>query len=134
MKTYENQKIITIEKAGADSRRLTAYIDMDALDKAAALNNVVFKLWLYLDKNANKYQFALSCADFCRWANTSASTFHRAVTELKDKGYLVQEKTNNNLYTFYEYPSNAQIGDLNTITVQPSEAKKKEHENDDFVF
>lgn len=66
------------------------------------LKGETFKLWCYLGKNQNGYEFALSKVDAMNWGMGSKSSYDRAVKELIEKGYLVE--TSPNHYDFYELP------------------------------
>lgn len=129
---YENQHILIIQKVGT-SGRLTAYIDIDALNLAGTLPANAFKLWVYLDKNANNYEFALSCVDYCHWSGASASTYHRAIQELKNQHYLVEDSRRKNTYIFYEMPHHDKTTDI-TIIVPEDKVKTYQKEKDKFVF
>ena len=106
---YNNQKIVIIQKDNrrASKEHVVAAMDMDALNKAASLPQTAFKLWIYMDKNLSNYQFALSCADFCAWANVSSKTYKNAVKELIEQDYLIPIEGKKNNYTFYEDPAKA---------------------------
>ena len=100
---YENQKIITtIKESGIDENESSfAAININALSSAMALlKTSTFKVWIYLAKNANNYTFALSCVDVCRFCKISTGTFHSAIQELIEIGYLVH--TEDTHYSFYE--------------------------------
>ena len=99
MIVYENQKVITtIKEVGIDS---FATISINALASAMALLKAsTFKVWIYLAKNTHNQTFALSCVDICRFCKVSARTFHSAIQELVEVGYLVQ--TEGTHYNFYE--------------------------------
>ena len=47
-----------------------------------------FKLWFYLAKNQDNYEFALSQKACAEWG-IKKDSYYRAVSELKDKGYLI---------------------------------------------
>ena len=60
---------------------------------------------MYLAKNQDKYQFALSSADFCAWSGLGMTAYNSAFQELKDKGYLVvksDSKQGKNHFIFYD--------------------------------
>lgn len=59
-----------------------------------------FKLWIYFAKNQSNYRMFLSCVDACNFCNFSKNTFHSAVKDLIDAGYL--KRTNENYFTFSE--------------------------------
>ena len=96
-----NQKKIKINKEICDSSNLYATINLEALH--AAMKDLTkigaFKLWMYLSKNQDGYEFDLSCVDCGTWG-IKRDSYHGAVNELIDKGYLV--KNNQNRYIFNE--------------------------------
>ena len=101
IKTSPNQKIITIKKEKTDKENFYARINLNALERAAQnLKGGGFKLWIYFAKNQDNYTFALSAVEACRFCNFGKTTYHAAVQELIDVGYLVN--TNGNHYDFYE--------------------------------
>ena len=103
MDTAENQKIVIVNKATTDKKHPYTPINIEVLNNAlTTLKGNEFKVWMYIAKNQNHFTFALSRVAFCRWSGTSVSTYHRAVTSLIEKGYLVPSKSNSNTYTFYE--------------------------------
>jgi hypothetical protein len=113
MVTHENQKVVTTTKdAGVDGKkRPFATINIDALASAMALlKTSTFKVWIYLAKNANNYTFALSCVDVCRFCKVSAKSFHVAIQELIEVGYLVHtEGTHYNFYETLPEPENVTV-------------------------
>lgn len=124
MKTVENQKIIIVNKEASDKSHPYSIINLAAAETAGmTLSGNEFKLWFYIAKNQDEYRFALSKADFCRQMNVSASTYHRAVDTLINKGYLVS-KNNSNTYCFYE--GGLSPIEEDTLTIEISEEKRKE--------
>ena len=106
--TVPNQKTIKIQKEKSDKNNLYAIFNLEALQHAMIdLKGESFKLWCYLNKNQSGYTFALSKVDAIKWGIGSASSYARAVQELKDKGYLLE--TSPNHYDFYELPKNETI-------------------------
>jgi hypothetical protein len=71
------------------------------------LKGETFKLWCYIGKNQNGYTFALSKVDAMKWGIGSKSSYDRAVKELIEKRYLVEDAPNH--YTFYEKPKEKEI-------------------------
>lgn len=131
MDTIDNQKIIIVSKAEADKDHPYSVINLEALDSAAiTLKNNDFKLWVYLAKNQNHFTFALSRVAFCKWSGASKNTYHRAITSLIEKGYLVPQSANSNIYTFYEaghiYKTNE---DLNIQVAKEKQIEIKNFEN-----
>lgn len=96
-----NQKKIKINKEICDSSNLYATINLDALH--AAMKDLTkigaFKLWLYLSKNQDGYEFDLSCVDCGAWG-IKKDTYHNAVNELISRGYLIE--IGKNRYIFRE--------------------------------
>lgn len=94
-----NQK--KINKEICNSTNLYATINLEALN--AAMKDLTkigaFKLWMYLSKNQDGYEFDLSCADCGTWG-IKKDTYHNAVNELINKGYLI--KNSKNRYIFRE--------------------------------
>lgn len=132
MKTVPNQLVITVDKAKADKQHLYSTINLEAIDYAAIhLKSVgTFKLWLYIAKNQNQYEFALSRAAFLQWSGVSGGTYQSAVTELKNLHYLTPNPKQKNKWIFHEIPDvpkeiNKEEGDFQ---VEITENKKQEIE------
>lgn len=102
--SYTNQKTIQISKEPCDQISKYAKINLDALQNAMAKLKKMgsLKLWLYLSKNQNGYKFDLSCAECNKWG-LKPDTYHDAVRDLEDKGFL--KKCTGNFYFFYENPT-----------------------------
>lgn len=64
------------------------------------LTDKAFKLWCYLNKNQNDYNFYLSKTDALQYGISNKSSYDRSVSELIEKGYL--QELGNNKYIFYE--------------------------------
>ena len=78
---------ITILKQ--EDSELYAQIDMDALKTAMVeLDGTAFKIWMYLVRNKNGYEFALSPKAMEDWG-IKKDAYYRAKKVLEDKGYLV---------------------------------------------
>lgn len=110
IKTVPNQKIITVRKEPADRQHIYSTNNIQALYEALynLTSTVGFKLYMYIAKNQNEYEFALSSADFCNKANCGIRAYNTAVAELESKGYLIKEK--GTIYNFYE---KARPGEVN---------------------
>ena len=105
METVPNQKVVLVQKQECNKENYYSVINLDSIDYAAGkLDNVAFKLWLYIAKNQNNYQFALSAKAFMDWCGTSKPTYLKAVKTLEDKRFLVPKAANSNHYVFYEKP------------------------------
>lgn len=109
METVPNQKVVQIQKEKVGKNNLYATISLKGIDRAATLPKSTFKLWAYLVKNQDKYMFALSSRDFCKWAGVSKNTYETAVKELIRNGYLVQKESGSNVFIFYEMPQDDEV-------------------------
>ena len=109
METVPNQKVVQIQKEKVGKNNLYAVISLKGIDEAATLPKTAFKLWMYLVKNQDKYSFALSCKDFCRWPGVSKNTYETAVKEMIERSYLVRKEEGSNVYIFYEMPQNDEV-------------------------
>lgn len=103
MVTVPNQKVVKVQKEQCDNEHLYAKYNLKALQHAMLdLKGETFKMWCYLSKNQNNYEFALSKVDAMTWGMGSKSSYDRAVQELIDKRYLVE--TSPNHFDFFELP------------------------------
>lgn len=108
MLTNPNQKTIKVQKENSNKQNLYAIYNLDALNDAMIdLKGESFKLWCYLNKNQNNYEFALSKVDAIKWGIGSKSSYDRAVADLISKGYLVE--TSPNHFDFYEKPPKEEV-------------------------
>lgn len=99
IKLYPNQSSITILKQ--EDSELYAQVDMGALQVAMVeLDGVAFKIWMYLARNKNRYEFALSPKAMEEWG-IKKDAYYRAKKVLEEKGYLVEGKHG---LVFNEYP------------------------------
>lgn len=90
---YHVSKTISNDKG--DVYFMVRWADVLKASKELTANGM--KLYLYLAKNQDGYNFYFSSADFCRTYDISDRTFRRAREELMEKGYLL-EKEKNNVY------------------------------------
>lgn len=107
MKVSEGQKVLLVSKQPCDKNHYYSVINLESIDYAALhLKGVPFQMWLYIAKNQNNYEFALSCNAFMDWCGCSKPTYLDAVKKLEEKRFLVKEKNEKyeNYYTFYEMP------------------------------
>lgn len=106
MKTVPNQRIVKVQKQPTDKQHLYTTNNLSAIDQASKrLQSFAgFKLYVYLAKNQNNYEFAFSSKDFMEWSGVSKSAYDTAFTELVKEGYLKQtgynEKKKNSYYLF----------------------------------
>lgn len=86
---YPNQKRITIQKEECNNKNRYAVINLQSLNQAMRVLNKgsSFKLWMYLAKNQNEYEFDLGKVDCSHWG-LKADSYHSAVKDLTQKGYL----------------------------------------------
>ena len=127
-----NQLVITVQKEKTDKQHLYSCINLEAIDYAAIHLRTVgaFKLWMYIAKNQNEYEFELSRAAFCAWSGLSPSAYQDAIKLLKEQSFLVQSATQKNKLIFYEKPQTQTMpkneGDfIIDIPVQKKEEIKK---------
>ena len=79
-------------------------MNLEALQLAMkTLKGSSLKMWLYLNKNQEKYTFELSRAACLEWG-IKKDSYYDGIRELTEKGYLIQAREGSNLYTFYESP------------------------------
>lgn len=104
VKTANNQRIISVNKAPTDKQHLYTANNLEALDEASGrlLSTGGFKLYIYLAKNQNNYKFALSSKDFMSWSGLGKQAYRTAFNELVKEGYLIQDSEQSNLYYFYD--------------------------------
>ena len=101
---YENQRSITTHKENHDNgKRKFGVLDLEAMEIAMqTLKPTTYKVWSYFDKNQSGYEFALSRVAVMRFCRVSNDTYHKAIRELIETGYLVE--TGANQFDFYEMP------------------------------
>lgn len=99
-----NQRILTISKAPTDKQHKYTANNLEALDEAARRlqSKGGFKLYMYLAKNQDKYNFALSSSDFCAWSGCALTAYNTAFKELETEGYLIPKEEGSSIYTFYD--------------------------------
>lgn len=118
MAKYPNQKtIITHNNSGDVAKRLADqgkygyHVVINDYDSQAMreLSNCGYKLYAYLCKNLNGYEFDLSSVDATRYTGISTNSYDRAVKELIEKRFLIPCPRRNNHFDFYV------VGGDNTI-------------------
>lgn len=83
------QKAIRIKKSTTNEYNLYSRFKIDAIEYALnILSPNAFKVWAWLNANANNYQFALSGVEVQGACNISKGTYDRAVKELVNEGFL----------------------------------------------
>lgn len=103
--SVENQKIIKLGKrAPWDSGNIYGRFHIDALQLAMnELKGETLKLWLYIAKNQDEYQFELSQKALLDWG-LKKDSYYKAVNTLIELGYLTQQREGSNIYIFSEIP------------------------------
>lgn len=100
-----NQRTITVSKEKCDKNNLYTINSIEAIDGAAKLQaSAGFKLYMYLAKNQDKYQFELSSKAFKNWSGCARTAYSTAFKQLEEEGYLVKKEGTSNVYTFYDRP------------------------------
>ena len=104
--SVSNQWLITIQDANEPKKGTKeTFITLNSENTYNAmrdLKSTTFQLWFYLCDNMKGFKLWLSRADVINKTGISASSYARAVAELKEKGYLVY--TSSNHYDFYAIP------------------------------
>ena len=124
MPKVPNQREITVAKEPTDKKHLYTANNLAALDEAAKRlqSKGGFKLYMYLAKNQDKYNFELSSSDFMQWSGLGYSAYTTAFKELEDKKYLILKEGTDTVYTFYD---KAQIPE-EKVKIEVPEEKVKE--------
>lgn len=106
MNKYPNQRNITVNKQSCNKSNLFTVNSLSSIDQAAKrlTSQIGFKLYFYIAKNQNKYNFNLSSKEFYKWASCGKSAYTTAFKELQDKGYLIKKQNTDDYYIFYDKP------------------------------
>lgn len=118
MPNVPNQKAVKAFKESVNGKRKAFFqVNQDSL--FIAMQNLkpnTFKLWCYLIKNQNGWEFNLSSKHACELCDMSINTYNACIGELIEKKYLVRIDTKSNKYICYELPNDykEQAGLLNT--------------------
>lgn len=104
IKTVPNQRVLTIHKEPTDKQHKYTCNSLEALGEAAKRlqSKGGFKLYMYLAKNQNKHNFALSSSEFCNWSGLGIAAYRTAFEELEKQGYLIINGSSTNNYIFYD--------------------------------
>ena len=80
IETVPNQRVLTIHKEPTDKQHKYTCNSLEALGEAAKRlqSKGGFKLYMYLAKNQDKYNFALSSSDFCNWSGLGIAAYRTA--------------------------------------------------------
>lgn len=102
--TYPNQLRIILRSCKHDRQNTYGLLSIEATEKAMSeLSDKALRIWLAICLNQDGYEFALSPGFLKTKCNISESSYHRAVKELKQKGYM--KCVQGNLFEFYELPA-----------------------------
>lgn len=102
MITYANQKVININKKKYTNDFLQIGND-EWMAAAQDLTRNTFILYLYLASNNDNFNLALSQKAVQNAVGMSKSSYHRAIDELLEKGYMCCE--HGNIYSFVTVPN-----------------------------
>ena len=140
MSVANQKRIIISQRVKRNKENLYTMMNMDALREARRiLKGSSLKLWLYFNKNQDKYEFELSRVDCKNWG-IKKDSYYNAISDLIDKGYLVPVREGSNIYVFFEsarpenqteaqkYQSKFEIQDWENQN-EESENKNKQSEN-----
>ena len=101
MASFPNQRTVTIHKPHYEGNFVQVDID-DWQEAFALLTKSGFGLYLYCCSNMNGYKLGLSSAAVQNALHISDTSYRRAVEELLEKGYFIQNTTTK--YDFYTSP------------------------------
>ena len=101
--SYSNQKIVRIgNREKRDAQHIYSTMNIEAMQEAMMeLKGETFKLWCYLNKNQEGYQFELSQKECEKWG-IKKDTYYAAVKKLVELRYLVPIEEGSNIYVFFE--------------------------------
>lgn len=132
-----NQRVITVNKSVCDKTHKYTANNLKALDEAAfrLQSKAGFKLYMYLAKNQDKYEFALSSKAFIAWAGVGRDAYNSAFKELVEEGYLIVKDKKTNRYIFYDKAQIEQSNNNNVIIEIPEEKVRERQELErGFIF
>lgn len=125
-KTVSNQKTVAIHRDKLDDSFL-GIKNANWMEFNKKHNPYALQLYLYLAKNADGFQLALSQQAALEEAGITKTTFHKYVNILIDEGYLVQR--NGNTYDFYETPHKQEDKNLKRSPCGKSDEPQQEQQN-----
>lgn len=101
MPKFANQRTVELAvRVPRNKDNIYATINVEALQEAMKnIKGEALKLWLYINKNQDKYKFDLSQKALEEWG-LKKDSYYNAVNKLIELGYL--EITENNKMIFYE--------------------------------
>lgn len=134
-----NQRQITIHKEPTNKANLYTANNLAALDEAAKRLQTKggFKLYMYLAKNQDKYNFYLSSSDFMLWSGIGSTAYTSAFNELVDHGYMIPKEGSKTVYTFFDKAQKEDPKEkMNNIIVEydPDTVKEIQEIKENFTF
>lgn len=99
-----NLREIIISKTKSDKTHLYSINNLEAMSEAAyrLQSKAGFKLYMYLAKNQHKYTLPLYSSAFIAWAGVGIDAYRSAFNELVAEGFLVEDPSVKDKYTFFE--------------------------------
>lgn len=142
IETVPNQRVLTIHKEPTDKEHKYTVNNLEAMGEAARRlqSKGGFKLYMYLAKNQDKYNFALSSTDFCEWSGLGIAAYRSAFNELENEGYLIpkdKEKAKESIFTFFDksqIEDTAAANDKITIEIPEAKVKEVQQAKEGFIF
>lgn len=138
IQSVPNQRIVTVNKEPVGREKIYTVNNLAAIDEAAynLQSKAGFKLYMYLAKNQDNRQFALSSAAFTAWSGTGLTAYNTAFKELVKKGYLIQKEGTETIYSFYDKSQKEQKKNDEVIIEYPNAtaAGKPKEESNQFSF
>lgn len=139
MKTVPNQRIIKIKKELTDKEHKFTANNLSALNEALKqlTSTGGFKLYMYLAKNQNNYELALSSANVNECCGLAYTAYTTAFKELVDKGYLIPTNEKHTLFIFRDKATTTiENNDKKFNSIEQDPDKKIEFKKSDngFVF
>lgn len=89
---YVNQICVQIEKPKLPKEIWASYNIEHMFQAMKTLTKGGFELYMYMISNIDKYKFGLGPTPVGNATGMSAKTYHRAVVDLKEKGYLIYKE------------------------------------------
>lgn len=105
-KGINNQKIVYAVKESVNGKK-KPYIRVNQDSLTIAMQNLkanTFKVWLYIIKNQDSWNFQLSSKHGSQFTGMCTKTFESCINELIAKGYLQCVDEQRNRWVCYELP------------------------------
>lgn len=97
--THINQEKVIVDNQIKDGKTFGVIARDDNQKANLMLSNMAYRLWVEICLNQHGYAFALSPKLISERTGMSESSYHRAVKELKHKGFM--ERVKGNVYKFH---------------------------------